>query len=190
MAVLVLTILLVVLPAIILAVVLARLRRANRVCPDVDCGAPLRWLVWPFPTAVLHRRLRTAVVLARAAAPRPPSSRRRRHDPAVPTVRAELAVQLEQHAVAIDRDLVLAARLRGAPRRRLLVPAARQVAEVERLAARLHAAGRAADAGPLGRGHPEAALARLHDDIVALEAAYDEVHQVEAAALGRVRLPA
>jgi hypothetical protein len=158
-----------------------RARRSNRVCPDVDTGAPLHWLVWPTATARLHRRLRSAMVLAATARPAPPRTRWRRwRRSADEAPLSTLARQLEVHAVAIDRDLVLAARLRGPTRRAVLAPAARQVTTVERLATRLAAAARPDPRSPFTPAPVPAALERFDEDLRALEAARDEIALIEA----------
>ena len=166
-------------------VAMGRLRRSNRVSPDVDTGAPLRWLAWPMPIAQLHRRLRAAVVLARTARPPQPAPRRRRRRAEEESPLATIAAQLEHHAVAVDRDLVLAARLRGPSRYRVLAPATRQVAEIERLAARVASMARTGGTGPLAPEPLPAALARLSEELVALEAAHAEIARIEAQATGQ-----
>ena len=166
-------------------VAVGRLRRSNRVSPDVDTGAPLRWLAWPMPIAHLHRRLRAAVVLARTARPLQPAPRRRKRRAVEESPLAGIAAQLEQHAIAVDRDLVLAARLRGPIRYRVLGPATRQVAEIEQLAAKVAAMARASTTGPLGPESGPAALARLREELVALEEARAEITRIEAQAAGQ-----
>ena len=69
-----------------------RLRRRNRVHPKVASPAPLRWLVTPSTPARLHRRLQTTVRVA-----------------SVHTGR-ELPSAVAEHAVELDRRVVLAAR--------------------------------------------------------------------------------
>jgi len=166
---------------------LGRARRSNRVCPDVDTGAPLHWLVWPTATARLHRRLRSAMVLAATARPTPPRSWWRRwRRPADEAPLSTLARQLEVHAVAVDRDLVLAARLRGPTRRAVLAPAARHVAAVERLATRLAAAARPDPRSPFAPAPLPAALDRFDDELRALEAARDEIVLIETNATAEV----
>ncbi len=160
---------------------LGRVRRSNRVCPDVDTGAPLHWLVWPTATARLHRRLRSAMVLAATARPAPPRRRWRRwRRPADEAPLSALARELEVQAVALDRDLVLAARLQGPTRRAVLAPAARQVSTVERLATRLAAAARPDPRSPFTPVPIPAALERFGDELRALEAARDEIALIEA----------
>lgn len=162
---------------------LGRVRRANRVCPEVDTGAPMLWLVWPTAPARLHRRLRSAVVLASTARPMPPRSRwPRRRRPVDEAPLSTLARELEVHAVALDRDLVLATRLRGPTRRAVLTPAARQVTALERLATRLAAAARPDPRSPFTAAPVPGALERFDDELRALEAARTEIAFIEAKA--------
>ena len=159
---------------------LGRARRANRVCPEVDTGAPMHWLVWPTTPARLHRRLRSAVVLASIARPAAPRSRWRRwRRPVDEAPLSTLARELEVHAVALDRDLVLATRLRGPTRRAVLTPAARQVVAMERLATRLAAAARPDPRSPFTPTPVPVALERFDDELRALEAARDEIVLIE-----------
>lgn len=166
------------------AMVVGRLRRANAVAERVDTGAPLRWLVVPFPSALLHRRLRDAIGAVRVVCPAqsPPARRWRRRSAGEPSRLHDLVAQLEAHAVALDRELVTALRLRGRRRQHLLVAAARQVVTVERLAARLTTLARTP--GPLASAGSADALARLHDEVSALEAARLDIARIEAAVLG------
>lgn len=165
----------------------AKFRRANRVRPDVDTGAPLWWLVSPAATARLHRRLRSAVVLASSARPAAPRRRWWRwRRPTEEGPMSTIALQLEQHAVALDRDLVLASRLRGPTRRAVLDPTGRQVVAVERLATRLAAASRPDPRSPFTLAPAPATLERLDDELRALEGARDEIARIEQ----RVAAPA
>ena len=140
--------------------VVRRLRRRNRISPAVPCDAPARWLCTPSRPAMLHRRLRRSVYAVRQV-----------RGPA-----AELAADLEAHAVAVDRHLVLAARAPVAPRQRLLREVAGQVRDIEALTERVLAAA----AAPLQPG-PER-LALLAERLDALEEAQAEIAALEEAA--------
>jgi hypothetical protein len=126
-----------------------RLRRRNRVHPKLDSPAPLSWLVAPSAPARLHRRLQTTVRVACTHTGR--------------VVPAEIA----EHAVELDRRVVLASRqpysVRGTALRRLLVEAD----ELDRLAL--------AVTRPLGPDQVGDAEERLR----ALAAARDEVDQID-----------
>ncbi len=126
-----------------------RLRRRNRVHPKVDSPAPLRWLVAPHAPARLHRRLQTTVRVACTHTGR--------------TVPAEIA----EHAVELDRRVVLAARqpygVRGVTLRRLLAEAD----ELDRMAM--------AVTRPLGAQQVGDAEERLR----AMAAARDEVDEID-----------
>lgn len=163
------------------AMVVGRLRRANAVAERVDTGAPLRWLVVPVSSALLHRRLRSALVMVRAACPPRPSVRGRWwRRPGPETSRLhDLVASLESCALALDRDLVTAARLRGRRRTQVLLATARHVVTVEHLAARLVAL--ANTPSPLAAPPAADALAGLHDEVTALEAARLELARIEAA---------
>ena len=118
--------------AVLVAVLLAirSLHRRNRVSPDQRSAAPLVWLSAPSRPARLHRRLRSAVAVARMIAGRATAGGQLSRT-------AELAYELEAEAVSIDHHLPIVARL--APRERTLAlrRLAEQVNEVERLVSRL-----------------------------------------------------
>lgn len=108
-------------------------RRRNRVVPEVDTGAPPEWAGAHTPEARLHRRLRDAVVAARAVA-----------DPDGALIQAR--VEVEHSAVAVDRHLVALAALTERERAGRMPQVEAAVASVEEAAAKL------ADAANLGRG--------------------------------------
>jgi hypothetical protein len=96
--------------------------RANRVVPDRRTTAPIGWLWSLRAPARLHRRLRRAVAMVRAAVT-PLAGR---------SSLSHLAEELAQRAAFIDDRLVAAA-----PTRWLLGGLAREVADVEADARRL-----------------------------------------------------
>src|SRR5256885_14556145 len=88
-----------------------RLRQRNGVSPRHSIRPPLRWAASIGSCGRLHRRLRAAVAAVRLAVP--PPSRRWRRPAQADTVWETLAEEIERHAVSLDRDLLLADRLRG-----------------------------------------------------------------------------
>ena len=143
-----------------------RIRRQLRVRPSTKSVAPTYWLVGTSEPARLHRRLRRAASIARAAG--------ERGDATI----AELADEVQDHAVALERHLVLLSRLwrRERDARRELVA---QVAQIEHLSARLTVSAvevtrpRALTAGSAD------ALAELTERIDALDAARKELTALE-----------
>jgi len=126
--------------------------RHNRVAAGAHTGAPLHWIAAPSRAAGAHRRLRRAVVAARAGLDAGPSDG---------TAHAELATcvdALERQAVDLDRRLVVAARCPPATRWKLVGDLDPQIKEVERLGGRLAEIAVVA-AGPIaGAGEGMAAL--------------------------------
>src|SRR4051812_22651217 len=94
------------------------LRRANRVSPRMPTTGPVTWLLLPDRPARLHRRLRRAVAMVRAAAQLDAGAGPGRR--ITPSAVAELGADLEQRACVIDAQLVVAARATGAGRRRMV----------------------------------------------------------------------
>jgi hypothetical protein len=131
----------------------------------------LRWLFDPCWAARLHRRLRRVVASVRPWMPR----RSRRHDDPPPI--ALLARDVELHAVALDRDLVAAARAPKSHRRLMLVDLTEQVISLESLAARVVTLGSAQQ--QLTEPTREA-IARMNAELDALEEAHDEIARLEA----------
>jgi hypothetical protein len=160
------------------------LRRRNEVSPSRPTRPPLAWLISPVLCARLHRRLQNAVTVVQAAAPAP--RRRRRNETAS---LAALAAQLRTHAVTIDHDLIVAARLRGAPAVALRQTLAAQTSDVEHLAHRL--AVTAARGTPSSMADVQAAqdtLRSMSEQLDALDAAWAEIFRVERDA--GLRVPA
>lgn len=179
---------------VLLALFSYRLRRSNRVDPDVESLAPLLWLWMPGAAPRLHRRLQVATApihridQAEAApvektrvtrrpkgapqSPPPNSAPQLRH-----TVRAE--------AVKLDSEIVLVARQPRPVRRKALRALGAQVTEVERLSARLVQHQReAAAVVPTAGPHPIAAstpevLADVNQQLDVLEQAHHEVLAIE-----------
>ncbi len=131
----------------------------------------MRWLFDPCWAARLHRRLRRVVASVRPWMPR----RSRRHDD--PPAIAVLARDVELHAVALDRDLVMAARAPKSHRRLMLVDLTEQVISLESLAARVVTLGSAQQ--QLTEPTREA-IERMNAQLDALEEAHDEIARLEA----------
>ncbi len=146
------------------------LQRRNRVSPDAATAAPLTWLGAPGAGARMHRRLRTAVIVARTAAAGAPTA---------PNL-AELAAQMEQEAVALDTHLVVASRVKGKQGRAQMSALAQQVRQVERVASQVSLLAAQAQAPLIGRGQPTA-LDDLARQLDLLEQARGEVAEVESA---------
>ena len=151
-------------------VVVWALRRSNRVDPKVRGMAPLWWLVSPGSSARLHRRIRGAVHLARCSAGRDRAGRQR-----------ELVEELAHHAVALDRDLVVAAAFPRPLRRQRLAALTDATVSIEASAVRLAdlAAASAVPVRPWGEPEPDG-LRRLAESIDHLAGAHDELRRVEA----------
>jgi hypothetical protein len=152
------------------------LRRRNEVSVTHPTRPPLRWLVWPTACARLHRRLRSSVLVLRAAVPaRPPRRFRRRHDDA--STLDLLASELEAHAAVVDGELLLVARARGvegvAGRHQVTC----RVVELERSALRIAAEARGCSRA--GSESVDAALRRISDDLDARDAAWAELSRLE-----------
>lgn len=113
-----------------------RLHRHHRVDPSVPTEAPLTWLADPRHPARLHRRLtrvgRTAALVADDHRPRGFRARR-----AEPPPLARAAVDLQAHAVALDRQLARLAHLSPGARRGPVAELSRSVADAEAASARL-----------------------------------------------------
>jgi hypothetical protein len=154
-----------------------RVRVSNEVSRAYRNHPPARWLASPSVCGRLHRRLRGAVAALRLAVPTPPRRRWRRT--AEPTTLEVLAQEVEVHAAALDRDLMVADRQRGpvaVPARRLL---AEQVGSLEVLANRIVATARSATARSGGEPTAEA-LRGLTERLDALDAAHAELARIEA----------
>ena len=131
------------------------LRVRNRVSPSQRTPAPIAWL-WSTSTAArLHRRLRRTVLGTRACL---------QARAAWPTL-GDLAAEIEGRAVALDRELVAAARLPQPGRRRMLAGLRDEVREVEALDQRLVTMA--------GRRRPD--LVAVRERLDALDAALREL---------------
>lgn len=159
--------------ALVVLVVIAlgarALSRRNRVSPDVPTPAPTSWLAAPTAPARLHRRLRSAVAVARAAAASPGAN---------PQL-ADIARELESEAVALDGHVVVTARMPTRDRRAHSAALSARIREVERLAGQLSVEAAQAQAHRVAAGQPTA-LDQLAEQLDALEQARREVAQIEA----------
>jgi hypothetical protein len=156
------------------------MRRRNEVSPSHPVRPPLRWLASPEAPARLHRRLREAVVVMRRTVP----ERRRRRRRESSTLEL-LAAQIETHAVSLDHELFLVARLRGPDGTEARRKVAAQVTELERIAHRL-AAVSMRSASSTGES-TELALRNIAEQVDAHQAAWDELSLLEHQA--GLRLP-
>lgn len=168
----------VVLLTLALVVLRWRLQKRNRVSPAVKSPAPLHWLVSPSQPARMHRRLQGAVVDIHLA----PSRRSR---PAPTSSVDDLRRELEYQAIEVDHHLVVAARHPRSQRRALLANLEGQVGQVEALSVRLSRLSR--PAGTVSSGwdvadQPPEVLARLAHQLDLLDAASDELAEIERAA--------
>lgn len=111
----------------------------REVLPGVDTGAPTAWAGAHSPEARMHRRLGDAVGSLQAIAATGQED----------VAGLELRVELEQHAVALDRRLVAAAALPVGARERALAELEVSVSTVEAaagdLAVRIGSAGASSD---------------------------------------------
>ena len=120
------------------------LRRANRVGTGRSAtSAPIPWLWSPGIAASMHRRLRSACQLAGAVVnshPEPPRRRWGKKGPPPPTdTVADLAREVVQEAVALDRELVTTSWLaRGVVKAQALAALGYRVSAVEDAARRVH----------------------------------------------------
>ncbi len=147
------------------ALLLHALSVRNRVVAGRPSPAPLTWLVSVELPARLHRRLRLAAGLVRAAGGGDGDD----------LGLADVRRQLEDRAVELDHQLVLAARAPKATRRRMLRELQAEIAELERLAERSVRMARAwRGAAPSERG-----LASVRERLELLEAALHELDGVD-----------
>jgi len=143
-----------------------RVRKQLRVRPSVRSVAPTYWLMATTEPARLHRRLRRASATARTAGER-----------GGPTI-AELADELQDHAVALEHHLVLLSRVwrRERTARRDLVG---QVVQLEQLSSRLTiSAMEVTRPRALSAGSPNL-LNELTERIDALDQAREELTELE-----------
>ena len=141
------------------AAVVHSLRVRNRVAPSVRTAAPVAWLWSPRAAARLHRRLRRSLLATRIS---------------LDGAFDELAREVEQRAVAIDRELVAADRAPLPGRSRLVADLRDEVDEVEALNQRLVAMARTS--------RSRADLTAVRERLDALDAALRELEPPAATA--------
>jgi hypothetical protein len=152
-----------------------RLVRLNRVCSDRPSSAPMSWLLAPGQPARFHRRLRNAVRAGRLAIPAPTAN-----DPEVSL--PQLRTQLEQQALGLDHQLVIAARLARPHRGRALRRLGPDIAKVEAIVDRLVSLdSRPAHLPRTGWGaeQPEVGLERIGLQVDLIERARMEIDRIE-----------
>lgn len=147
------------------------LSKRNRVSPDTPTAAPTSWLGAPGAGARLHRRLRNAVAVARAAATTPTAN---------PQL-ADIARDLEAEAVALDGHIVVTARMPAKTRRAHQAALTQRVQAVERLASQLSVESAQSQAPRVAAGQ-HSALDALAEQLDTLEAARQEVTRLETEA--------
>ncbi len=152
-----------------------RIQLRNEVSPQHRIRPPAHWLASPSACGRLHRRLRAAVAALHLVLPVPRRRRRRRHEP---SALEALAREIEIHAVALDRDLMVVDRLRGPNATAARKSIAEQVNAIEVLAHRVTAAARAAELVPGVEPTPEA-LQAVSNRLDALDAARAEIARLE-----------
>lgn len=143
-----------------------RVRKQLRVRPSVRSVAPTYWLMATTEPARLHRRLRKAATVARAAG--------ERGGPSI----AGLADEIQDHAVALEHHLVLLSRVwrRERTARRELVG---QIGQLEQLSSRLTISAMEINRPrSLSSGSPDA-LKELTERVDALDAAREELAELE-----------
>jgi hypothetical protein len=151
---------------------LAIVRRANEVSRRHRVGAPVRWIASPSRPAMLHRRLRAAVVGMRLAVPAPRRSR-------TPSAAQDLADEIEALAAALDRELLSIARLPIGPRNAVLLPTAARVDQIESLSRRVARAGVQSDPSRLTDAQWDVRAGEVDDRVTALREAQVEVDALE-----------
>ena len=147
-------------------------RRRNEVSVSHPVRPPLRWLASPGTVARQHRRLRDAVLVMRRTVPERRGWRRQEKS----TIEL-LAAEIETHAVSLDHELLIVARLRGPDGAEARRRVASQVTELERTAHRL-AAMSLRSASSTGE-RTEVALRHIAELLDAREAAWDELSMLE-----------
>jgi len=156
-----------------------RLQKRNRVSPAVKSPAPVHWLVSPGHTARLHRRLQSAIVDIHLA-----PAHRRRSRPVTESSVDEMRRELEYQAVQLDHHLVIAARHPRSQRKHLVRSLDVQVVQVEQLSVRLSHLSRPAGVAQSGwdlADQPPEVLARLSQQLDLLDAASEELAEIERA---------
>lgn len=143
-----------------------RVRKQLRVRPSVRSVAPTYWLMSTTEPARLHRRLRRATTVARAAGER-----------GGPTI-TELADDLQDHAVVLEHHLVLLSRVwrRERAARRELVE---QVVLLEQLSSRLTISAMEVNRPRALSAGSQNGLKELTERIDALDAAREELAELE-----------
>lgn len=173
MSIAVLLVLLVVLAAGGFAFALARSGQREyaaqgEVIPGLASEAPASWAGAHTPEARMHRRLGQAIKGLRAVAGQPGESVRL----------LELRVELEQHALEVDRRLIATANMPEAARQQALPRAEQAVAAVEQAAGQLALEISGADADGFG----ERGLADLAERIAMLVEARRDLDALDATA--------
>lgn len=159
-----------------LAWVVQRQRRRHCLGGSERMKPPAAWLYSPGEAPRMHRRLVASVDCARGAA-KVIETRR-----SVSSGVGDLVAELEERAGMLADGLVLAGRLRQSSRQRVLARLSPGVEEVERVAERLAEVAALWDHGSARDSTAE--LERLHRRLDALEAAHQEIAELERSSRG------
>jgi hypothetical protein len=151
--------------------VLRAVAERSRLHPSIDTGAPLDWWWSPGAPARFHRRLQSALL---PICPARPARRRRSQDEL-----HELVAVITKQAAMVDRELILAARLRGPARRARLRRLRGEVAKIEQVSYRVQNQ-RAQMASTVSPPRDEV-LADVDARLDLLEAAHVELTAIEEA---------
>jgi hypothetical protein len=149
------------------------LRRSNRLSPGVRTATPTAWLWSPRRAAVLHRRLRSACAVAHLALQPEPRSGWRLRRRAPVGVLADVARQLIAQADGLDRQLLVASRLRLVDRVVMLAELEREVRSLQGASRRLHEL--VLRQQQLATPDAESTQLSLHDRLDAMAAALEEL---------------
>lgn len=147
------------------------LRKRNQVVPGTPTAAPTAWMASPKAGARLHRRLRTAVAVARSSAAAAQAN---------PQL-IELSAELEREAIALDGHVVVASRIVGKEGKARMAALSGQVRQIEQMASQMSMLAVQAQAALVAKGNGSA-LDDLARQLDLLEEARHEVAVVERAA--------
>lgn len=147
------------------------LRKRNQVVPGTPTAAPTVWMASPASGARLHRRLRTAVAVARSSAAAAVAN---------PQL-VELTAELEREALALDGHVVVASRIVGKEGRARMSALSGQVRQIEQMASQVSMLAVQAQAALVTQTQGSA-LEDLARQLDLLEQARHEVAAVEQAA--------
>jgi hypothetical protein len=156
--------------ALAMALVVRAIERQKQVAPGIRSPAPISWIASPVAGARLHRRLRDAVISARASV----------EGNGLLEGLGGLVVELERHAASVDRQLVVVERASTPVRRRLRRELHAEVQMVESVSERLIRTTRSyAGAQPSQRS-----ITAIGERLDALDAAMADLARIERLGVG------